>query len=322
MPQEPLVDDEITRLLGGPPRVTLDEIVRHPRLPQARTIFLDRFLAVYGGDPFLVRLLIETGRFFVYHTVVVLEAAQDPDRRETWVTVGLLKRTLAMLGLSSARQIDHLIARLCAVGYMQSQPSPHDRRVRILSATEKLRAHDRDWLIAHYTPLTVLFPEHDYSRVMQADPQFHTVLRRTNAAFLSFGAKLFAAEREMFLLMKGAGSYMVFAALLQAALAADQLHAAVPYGEVGDRFGISRTQVRNLLREAEQQGFVKLHARGGHRVEILPRMWAVHDRGIACGMYAHDMLYVAASRALTPYQSASHDAGDVREAARRSAAGA
>jgi len=41
-------------------------------------------------------------------------------------------------------------------------------------------------------------------------------------------------------------------------------------------------------------GIVKLHARGGQRVEILPRMWTIHDRGIDCGRYLHDMLYVAA----------------------------
>jgi hypothetical protein len=36
------------------------------------------------------------------------------------------------------------------------------RRVRILKPTEKLRAHDRDWLAAHYTPLTVFYPHHEY----------------------------------------------------------------------------------------------------------------------------------------------------------------
>jgi hypothetical protein len=35
------------------------------------------------------------------------------------------------------------------------RPAEQDRRVRILKPTEKLRAHDRDWLAAHYTTLTV-----------------------------------------------------------------------------------------------------------------------------------------------------------------------
>jgi len=50
-----LEDVEIERLLGGPPRLTLDGIINHPRLPEAHRAYLDRFLDVYGGDPFLVR---------------------------------------------------------------------------------------------------------------------------------------------------------------------------------------------------------------------------------------------------------------------------
>jgi DNA-binding FadR family transcriptional regulator len=89
----------------------------------------------------------------------------------------------------------------------------------------------------------------------------------------------------------------VIAALLQAVMEShDYPHAAVPYAEVGDRFGVSRTHVRKLLVAAEERGLVKLHARGGRRLEILPRLWSSHDRGITGGMYLHDILYVAAIR--------------------------
>src|SRR5262245_19710852 len=44
---------EVEHLLGGSPRIALEDIVRHPRLPEARKLYLDRFLEVYGGDPFL-----------------------------------------------------------------------------------------------------------------------------------------------------------------------------------------------------------------------------------------------------------------------------
>jgi hypothetical protein len=85
-------------------------------------------------------------------------------------------------------------------------------------------------------------------------------------------------------------------ALLQAASAdPDHAHAAVPYAEVGDRFGVSRTHVRQLLMAAERQGLVKLQARGGHRVEIQPRLWASYDRAIAGGMFVRDLVYGAAT---------------------------
>jgi hypothetical protein len=104
--------DELERLVGGKLRLSFDEILNHPRLPEARRDYLDSFLQVYGGDPFLVRLLLQAGRFFVFHSAAVLEAAQDPSRRETWFTVAALKQQLALFGYPSERHVDHLIARL------------------------------------------------------------------------------------------------------------------------------------------------------------------------------------------------------------------
>jgi hypothetical protein len=292
-----LDEAEIERLVGGPPRLSFEDIVGHPRLPEARKVYLDRFLHVYGDDPFLVRLLIESGRFLVYMIAVVLDAAQDPARRETWFTVGRLKQQLAMFGLASERQVDHLVARLCEVGFMELRPSDQDRRVRILKPTEKLRAHDRDWLAAHYAPLTVLYPQHDYGLIMRRDPEFQVAHRRTGMAFLPLGAKTLLAAPDMMLFFNRAAGHMVLAALLQAAMAdPDQPHSAVAYADVGDRFGVSRTHVRQLLVAAEKAGLVKLHARGGRRVELLPRLWSSYDRSIAGGMYLHDMIYVAAAR--------------------------
>jgi hypothetical protein len=287
---------EIARLAGAP-RLALDDIVAHPRLAAARKVYLDRLLDVYGDDPFLVRLLIESGRFLVYHIAVVLEAAQDPGRRETWLTIGLLKRTMAVFGLASDRHVDHLIARLCAVGYMGQRPAEQDRRVRILAPTEKLRAHDRDWLAAHHAPLSVLYPDNDYGLVMRRDPAFNAVHRRLCLPFLPLGAKLLRSMPDMMLFFDRAAGHMVLAALLRAAMAlGDDPHVAVPYTDVGERFGVSRTHVRQLLVAAEQAGLVKLHARGGRRVEILPRLWTSYDRGIAAGMFLHDMVYVEAAK--------------------------
>lgn len=138
-------DPEFQQLIGWAPHVSLEEILENPRFPDARKFYLDRFLGVYGHDPFLVRLLIESGRFLVYHLAVVLDAGQDPARRETWFTVGHLKQQIASSGVgASARQVDHLVGRLREVGFLDVVPSDQDRRLRLLKPTEKMLAHDRD----------------------------------------------------------------------------------------------------------------------------------------------------------------------------------
>lgn len=296
-----IIEPEIERLLGGPPRLMVEDIFGHPRMSEARRVYLDRFLEVYGGDPFLVRLLIESGRFLVFHLAVVLEAAQNPADRATWVTVGLLKRAVSevMPGIASGRHIDQLIGRLRTVGYLDLRPAEEDRRIRIVSATEKLWAHDRDWLVAHYAPLAFLYPDHDYGLVMGRDRDFQAILRRMGVSFMAIGARALALEAEMTqLFFNRAGGFLIIAAVMQAAMASDDYpHVAVPYSAIGQRLGVSRTHVRKLLMTAEELGFVKLHARGGQRVEPLPKLWSSYDRSLAAGMMLHDMLYVAAMRA-------------------------
>jgi DNA-binding MarR family transcriptional regulator len=287
----------IERLLGATPRLAYEDILRHPGLADGRKVYLDRFVDLYDDNPFLVRLLIETGRFAVFLMTIVLDAAQDPERRDTWLTIGRLQREMSFFGLASTRHVDTLVDRLCAVGLIESRPSPHDRRLRILHATEAARAHDRAWLAAHFAPLAVCFPQHDYASMLRRDPHFHLRFRRAGAPLLRLGAKLIRAAPDMHLFFAHAGGYMVLAALLQAALAAgDGLDAALPYVHAGERFGISRTQVRRLLVTAQAAGLVRLHERGGRRVEILARLWASHDRALACRLYLYDLVHVAASR--------------------------
>jgi biotin operon repressor len=168
----------------------------------------------------------------------------------------------------------------------------------MLKTTEAMRAHHRDWVAAHYAPLTVICPQYDYSLAIQRDPAFQTIYARTAVPFLPLAGKLHSAVPEIFVFLNHAGGFMIMATLLQAAMAQEHPHAAVPYGDIGDRFGISRTQVRKLLTAAQDIGLVKLHARGGHRVEILPRLWECGDRGMAGGMFIHDMVYVMATAQL------------------------
>ncbi len=94
-------------------------------------------------------------------------------------------------------------------------------------------------------------------------------------------------------------------ALLRAAMA--EHHAALSFTDVGERFGVSRTHVRELLVAAEQASLVKLHGAGGRRVEVLPRLWASFDRAMAGGMYLHRLIYGAAIRRLAAAAESTAD---------------
>ncbi len=135
--------DELERLVGGRLRLSFEEILNHALLPQARLAYLQSFLDVYEGDPFLIRLLLQAGRFVVFHCAMVLESSHDLARRETWFTVAALKQQLAMFGYASARQVDHLLARLQEVGFHRTAPRAR-RRTRAAA-----RYHGQASLASH-----------------------------------------------------------------------------------------------------------------------------------------------------------------------------
>jgi hypothetical protein len=250
-----------------------------------------------------VRLLIESGRFLVYHIAGVLDAAVEPDRRETWFTITRLKQQLKLFGMASDRHIDLLIARLGSAGFLDIKPADQDRRMRILKPTERLRAHDRDWLLAHISPLDFLYPQHNYQSIMRHDRDFHTLYRRVSMSFLGLGASLLQSLPDSLLFFNHAAGAVVQAELLRIAMAAPGYpNAIINCSHIGERFGVSRTHIRGLLVAAEEAGLVRLHTSGGSRVEILSRQWASYDRGMAVGMYLHDLVYVATERAIVASQ--------------------
>lgn len=286
----------IAQLMGEFPHLALEEVAAHPRLPHARKTFLSEFLKVYGAAPHMARLLIESARYMVFTFAIVNYAAQDPGQPETWATVGRLKKIMQAFGHSSVRQIDILISRLCDLGFLEIVQSEHDGRVRIVRPTEKAMAHDRDWLFAHYAPLVSLYPDRDYSLIMSRNVAFQIRQRRRSMEFVPVVASLLVMPPEVMVFFNRPGGYMFLAALLEAAMgSADGTYAAVSYADVGERFGYSRTHVRRVLTDAEAAGLVRLHSRGGHNVEILPALWAGHDRGVAIGMCLHDMVYARAA---------------------------
>lgn len=287
---------DIFETTGVRPRLSIEAIADHPRMAEARQAYLAAFLKIYEGDPFLIRLLIESSRILMYLVISVLEAGYDPDRRETWVTIGLLKKTMATFGLASDRTIDALVARLVSVGYLESRVAPQDGRVRLLTPTEVFRQHDRDWIAAHYVPLQVLHPEHDYTPALRCDPTFHGAYRRASLPFLPLGAQLYGSLTDMRPFLDRPAGYMVVAALFHRAMEqGDDPAAHVAYRDLGDRFGISHSHVRSLILSAEQADLVRIH-RGENTVEILPRFWRAHDRGLATGMYLHDLAFQATAR--------------------------
>lgn len=281
---------------GMPAHRSREEILAHPRFAEARNALIDAILALYEHEPFLNRLLLEAGRNVMFNVIMCLHARYDEADPATWPTLRLLKQEMAGFGLASPRRIADLVSRLVKTGYLEQRPLVLDRRIRILTPTEKMIAQDQDWLVSHYVPLQVLYPDPGYPRIMQRDRAFQQTHRLVAADRFRFAVELLARNATMVHFMVREAGMMILIKLLQLAGPAKDTTRETSYSDIGARFGVSRTQVRKLLQDAEQNGLVQLSRGKGQLVELMPALIEAFDRFIADTMEAHDLTYRLALR--------------------------
>lgn len=228
-------------------------------------------------------------RQITFNLIVSLHLRHDVADRTTWPTPRRLKDELKTFGLASERRIDALVARFVQLGYVESLPSKHDGRVRILTPTAKMMALDREWLVYHYVPLHVMFPDPGYPEPVARDPAFQRAQRIVAAEFSAKGAQIMADNPAVMRFMNRDAGILVLIKLVQ--LFATGSGKGLSYSDIGARFGVSRTHVRTLLEDAAQHGEVTLSGRGGRLVELTPSILHAFDRFVAAAMSGHDMLY-------------------------------
>jgi DNA-binding MarR family transcriptional regulator len=275
-----------------------EEILAHPRFSFARDEFVKAMLALYEHKPFLNRLLLEASRTVLVAVIMCLHARYDEDDRATWPTLSLVADSMAAHGIASASRVHDLVSRLIKTGYLEQRVAPQDRRVRILTPTKKMIAQDQDFLVSHHLPLQILFPDPGYAPIMTRDPAFQLKQRLVSRDLFALGAQILAGNPIMMLFQGRDAGVMILIKMIQLAKiegGAEPLK--VSYSDLGGRFGVSRTHVRNLLEAAEKMDLVRLTKRGGSFVELLPPVLAAFDRLVADAMSGFDLCYQLALRA-------------------------
>ena len=270
---------------------TARDILAHPRFPAARAAMVEAMLALYENDPFLNRLLLEVGRNVVFVTIMCLDAAYDEADRATWPTIVAVTEAMAQFAVASPRRIADLVSRLVETGYIERVAAPRDGRVRLLRPTARMAALDQDWLIAHYAPLHALYPDPGYGPIMHRDRDFQRKQRLCAVSMFGVAAQVMARNATMMHFMSREAGIMVIIKLLHLAGGDGDTAHAIDYSDFGARFGVSRTQVRYLLEEAEAKGLVRLVREPSLTAQPTPALLEAFDRLVADTMVAHDLSF-------------------------------
>jgi DNA-binding MarR family transcriptional regulator len=290
-----MADIDFTKL---PAFHSTEEILADPRFPLARDEFVKAILVLYEHKPLLNRLLLEASRTVLVVVIMCLHARYDEAERATWPTLRLVADSMAEHRLASASRVQDLVSRLVRAGYLERRPSSQDRRVHILTPTAKMIAQDQDFLVSHYLPLDILFPEPGYARIMSRDPIFQLKQRLVSRNLFALGAQILAGNPIMMLFHGRDAGVMILIKMIQmAGRQGDARPMKVSYSDLGDRFGVSRTHVRKLLIAAEEMQLVRLTKEGARSVELLPPLLQAFDRLVADSMSGHDFCYNLALQA-------------------------
>jgi len=274
---------------------TAREILAHPQFPVARAAMVEAMLALYEHDPFLNRLLLEVGRNVVFVVIMCLDAGYDEADRATWPTLAAVTQAMSRFGIASPRRIADLVSRLVETGYLEQAPAPRDGRVRILRPTAKMTALDQDWLVAHYAPLHALFPDPGYAPIMQRDREFQRKQRLAAVAMFPVAAQVMARNETMMQFMSREAGSMGVIKLLHLAGPNGDTAREIAYTDIGTRFGVSRTQVRKLLEDAEAKGLVRLERGRTLSARPTPALLEAFDRLVVDTMVAHDLSFKLAA---------------------------
>jgi len=262
--------------------MSAEEILAHPRFAEARRAHIDGFADVFTRDAFQLRLLVDTGCLVLAALLVALHAAHDENDRATWATLSRLQGLVAGHGLSSPRHLADLIARFRATGYLRSEASATDRRVRLLKPTEALIAKDRTRTAVMHRALHILYPDRRYAAVVSEDPIAHLVLRKTGFLMMPTAIGYMHRHPAIMAFMARDAGYVALLLVIQAMLSGpERASESLNYKSIAGRLRVSRTHIRNLFADAEAAGHVRLSKTGGNIAELRPRFLRAFDRFLA-----------------------------------------
>jgi hypothetical protein len=269
-------DSEPAGLSPAPSAQEVRALRQHPQFPAALRFLAAGLVDIYDGNRLLNQVLNDRGRLVLSFMVLYLHFSARAEGLPGGVTASRLTAMCVEAEVCSPGRAVAMLALMRFGGYLQLATGGTDRRAKVFVPTERMIAAVQKRLTYQFGALALLLPEGGDALARLPDIDFLAALsRRLGERFLA-GARMLLHAPELHPFMDRNAGLMVVLSLFLAGKPDDTFPPAKPVrisiSALARRFAVSRPHVINLLRDAEQEGFLRRDGLQGEEIVVLPRL--------------------------------------------------
>lgn len=253
-------------------------IVSEASYARARSTFIGGLISFCARRAHASRLYLEIGRCVSTAAVLGLHAGLEDKNRATWPTLSRLHAALGDFRFISRNRLDSYVAYLERYGFIEKRRSSGDRRVTLITPTERLILLDAAFLGILEAAVRVSEDREIEPEARGPRPAHHLAIRREMMRHLGLLHRAARRHREMTIFLERDSGCLILFLLLQAAEGSEGLDTSLRYDLGAEIASVSRTHVRMLIEDAERAGLLTILEPGGRHIRLSPRLWQATDR--------------------------------------------
>ncbi|WP_202308881.1 hypothetical protein [Mesorhizobium sp. L-8-10] len=254
---------------------TIAALAAHPRFDEAIRLVAAGMVRLHRGNRLVSTLVSDRGRFVIGYLCVYLHYFGD-DGHGPGLTTSRMRALCVEQKLCSGNRAEAVLALMRLAGYLAAAPASADRRMRLLVPTDRLLSSLRERWANQFEAMRRVLPEGDRALAALGRPEFTPAFVRHLSIRFFAGFRLLDQAPDLELFMERNAGIVV---LLHLALTGAQSGPFPPEGPIpvsisaiAARFGVSRSHVRKLLRDAGDAGLIHRPDADGSHIGLSPRL--------------------------------------------------
>lgn len=239
-----------------------------PGFDQAMRVGATTLVNQFRGSWLLNRILNDRGRFLLSILVLHLHFEWKLDNSKVGLTTGRLKTLCTEQNICSPGRAGAVLATMQLLGLVEPRPTP-DKRIKALSATDRLVSIHRDRWRKLFTAIRPLVPNADTTIALIDDDAFLAAFVGATVERFLAGFRVLDAAPTLWAFAERDSGVMIAVSLVlsvppqdgsaEAAAARVEsggIRAGISIAALAQRFSVSRSHVLGVLRAGEEAGLI------------------------------------------------------------------